>query len=30
MTSRGAGMALSRKNYRLSTGPEKSKVAGMG
>uniref|UniRef100_A0A8C9EXT7 Uncharacterized protein n=1 Tax=Pavo cristatus TaxID=9049 RepID=A0A8C9EXT7_PAVCR len=30
MTSRGAGTALSRKNYRLSTEPEKSKVAGFG
>uniref|UniRef100_A0A8B9TXL3 E3 ubiquitin-protein ligase RNF123 n=1 Tax=Anas platyrhynchos TaxID=8839 RepID=A0A8B9TXL3_ANAPL len=29
MTSRGAGPALSRKNYRLSTEPEKSKVAGI-
>uniref|UniRef100_A0A8V1A7S6 E3 ubiquitin-protein ligase RNF123 n=1 Tax=Gallus gallus TaxID=9031 RepID=A0A8V1A7S6_CHICK len=29
MTSRGAGTALSRKNYRLSTEPEKSKVAGI-
>ena len=30
MTSRGAGTAFSRKNYRLSTEPEKSKVTGMG
>uniref|UniRef100_A0A8C3BB01 Uncharacterized protein n=1 Tax=Cairina moschata TaxID=8855 RepID=A0A8C3BB01_CAIMO len=30
MTSRGAGPALSRKNYRLSTEPEKSKVTGTG
>uniref|UniRef100_A0A672UXK4 E3 ubiquitin-protein ligase RNF123 n=1 Tax=Strigops habroptila TaxID=2489341 RepID=A0A672UXK4_STRHB len=30
MTSRGAGTAFSRKNYRLSTAPEKSKVTGMG
>uniref|UniRef100_A0A8C2TBE3 Uncharacterized protein n=1 Tax=Coturnix japonica TaxID=93934 RepID=A0A8C2TBE3_COTJA len=29
MTSRGAGTAISRKNYRLSTEPEKSKVAGI-
>uniref|UniRef100_A0A8C5UI15 RING-type E3 ubiquitin transferase n=1 Tax=Malurus cyaneus samueli TaxID=2593467 RepID=A0A8C5UI15_9PASS len=30
MTSRGAGTAFSRKNYRLSTEPEKSKVTGRG
>uniref|UniRef100_A0A8V5H2U5 RING-type E3 ubiquitin transferase n=1 Tax=Melopsittacus undulatus TaxID=13146 RepID=A0A8V5H2U5_MELUD len=30
MTSKGAGTAFSRKNYRLSTEPEKSKVTGMG
>ncbi|KAF4803462.1 E3 ubiquitin-protein ligase RNF123 [Turdus rufiventris] len=29
MTSRGAGTAFSRKNYRLSTEPEKSKVTGI-
>uniref|UniRef100_A0A8D0G8W0 Uncharacterized protein n=1 Tax=Sphenodon punctatus TaxID=8508 RepID=A0A8D0G8W0_SPHPU len=29
MTSRGAGTAFSRKNYRLSTEPEKPKVAGI-
>uniref|UniRef100_A0A8C4K8W8 E3 ubiquitin-protein ligase RNF123 n=1 Tax=Dromaius novaehollandiae TaxID=8790 RepID=A0A8C4K8W8_DRONO len=28
MTSRGAGTAFSRKNYRLSTEPEKSKLTG--
>lgn len=28
MTSRGSGTAFSRKNYRLSTEPEKSKVTG--
>lgn len=28
MTSRGSGTSFSRKNYRLSTEPEKSKVAG--
>uniref|UniRef100_A0A8B9PPK0 Ring finger protein 123 n=1 Tax=Apteryx owenii TaxID=8824 RepID=A0A8B9PPK0_APTOW len=30
MTSRSAGTAFSRKNYRLSTEPEKSKVTGTG
>lgn len=30
MTSKGAGTAFSRKNYRLSTEPEKSRVTGMG
>uniref|UniRef100_A0A8C4U0B5 RING-type E3 ubiquitin transferase n=1 Tax=Falco tinnunculus TaxID=100819 RepID=A0A8C4U0B5_FALTI len=30
MTSRGAGTAFSRKNYRLSTEPEKARVTGMG
>ncbi|NXG59433.1 RN123 ligase, partial [Hemiprocne comata] len=29
MTSRGAGTAFSRKNYRLSSEPEKSKVTGI-
>ncbi|NXY38157.1 RN123 ligase, partial [Pomatorhinus ruficollis] len=29
MTSRGAGTAFSRKNYRLTTEPEKSKVTGI-
>uniref|UniRef100_A0A8C4K3I7 E3 ubiquitin-protein ligase RNF123 n=1 Tax=Dromaius novaehollandiae TaxID=8790 RepID=A0A8C4K3I7_DRONO len=29
MTSRGAGTAFSRKNYRLSTEPEKSKLTGI-
>ncbi|NXL67118.1 RN123 ligase, partial [Chordeiles acutipennis] len=29
MTSRGAGTAFSRKNYRLSTEPENSKVTGI-
>ncbi|NXJ51307.1 RN123 ligase, partial [Spizaetus tyrannus] len=29
MTSRGAGTTFSRKNYRLSTEPEKSKVTGI-
>ncbi|KAH0629967.1 hypothetical protein JD844_012471 [Phrynosoma platyrhinos] len=29
MTSRGSGTSFSRKNYRLSTEPEKSKVAGI-
>ncbi|XP_050760489.1 E3 ubiquitin-protein ligase RNF123 isoform X2 [Gymnogyps californianus] len=29
MTSRGAGTAFSRKNYRLSTEPEKSKATGI-
>uniref|UniRef100_A0A803VTY7 RING-type E3 ubiquitin transferase n=1 Tax=Ficedula albicollis TaxID=59894 RepID=A0A803VTY7_FICAL len=29
MTSRGSGTAFSRKNYRLSTEPEKSKVTGI-
>uniref|UniRef100_A0A670HXH1 Uncharacterized protein n=1 Tax=Podarcis muralis TaxID=64176 RepID=A0A670HXH1_PODMU len=28
MTSRAPGTTFSRKNYRLSTEPEKSKVAG--
>lgn len=30
MTSRGAGTAFPRKNYRLTTEPEKSKVTGRG
>uniref|UniRef100_A0A8B9GEP5 E3 ubiquitin-protein ligase RNF123 n=1 Tax=Amazona collaria TaxID=241587 RepID=A0A8B9GEP5_9PSIT len=30
MTSKGAGTAFSRKSYRLSSEPEKSKVTGMG
>nr|XP_060621707.1 E3 ubiquitin-protein ligase RNF123 isoform X3 [Anolis sagrei ordinatus] len=29
MTSRGSGTSFSRKNYRLSTEPEKSKIAGI-
>ncbi|XP_048348153.1 E3 ubiquitin-protein ligase RNF123 isoform X1 [Sphaerodactylus townsendi] len=29
MTSRGAGTSFSRKNYRLSTEPEKAKIAGI-
>lgn len=28
MTSKGAGTSFSRKNYRLSTEPEKSKTVG--
>uniref|UniRef100_A0A8B9MQR3 Uncharacterized protein n=1 Tax=Accipiter nisus TaxID=211598 RepID=A0A8B9MQR3_9AVES len=30
MMTRGAGTAFSRKGYRLSLGPEKSKLPGMG
>uniref|UniRef100_A0A663F275 Uncharacterized protein n=1 Tax=Aquila chrysaetos chrysaetos TaxID=223781 RepID=A0A663F275_AQUCH len=30
MMTRGAGTAFSRKSYRLSLGPEKSKLTGMG